>query len=464
MLRLLDDPDWEKIDGGFTEGRRRRRIINARYKIEPTHCLKCGKTRGLGVHGRKTSEYFDQAEEERFVIRVTRLRYRCRKCGKTFFQPLAGLSENRRMTSELEEALVFEAGRDTFSAVAGRYGVDDKTVARVTRQKYPLRGRSRQIYGPPGGLGIHVVKVDGRYRTVLIDLTHLIIIDVLPSVLPKVIEGWLKRLVKREKRLLLSVCLDPQLHPQTRDAVKAGLGKKVLLIAPTTKFSALADAAASVVSKKGDQNTTKRAQEARSRFLEIYESKSPEKCRAALEAWRLSLGVGIKRAFGPLRRALDDWEAEFCSNFDPRAASATMQSDHIYAEVAKLERRQRSAGFDEFYRRVFKPKIEDRRFIRGERAEGPLLDAPAGLLICETCRWKFGPSKVRGKFTLEGGLLAWLKYRDSECGCWTCEFSYADKWSARKILTTPVRSARKKNVGGASAVSAISRRELLSRK
>ncbi|UGV26930.1 hypothetical protein E0H22_15290 [Rhodopseudomonas boonkerdii] len=439
MLRLLDDQDWEKIDGGFTEGRRRRRIINARYKIEPKRCLKCGKTRGLGVHGRKTSEYLDDAEEERFVIRVLRLRYRCRKCEKTFFQPIPGLSKNRRMTAEFADALAFEAGRDTYSAVAGRYGVDDKTVARATVQKYPLRGGSRRIFGPSGGLGIHVIKVDGRDRAVFVDLSQLIIIDVIPSVLPKVIEGWLGRLKPREKRALFSVCLDSRLDIASRDAVRAALGKQVLLIAAKPVFNELADAAALAVSARGDQQSTRRAQDAKARFLEIQKSGSSEEGLMALQTWQLSIGAGVKRAFGPLCRALRDWESEFCSNFDQRAAFATMHLDHIHSELKTLERRQHGTGFETFFQKIFSPRTgETGRALLNE--ESPIIRAPTGFLGCEACRQTFGRSKVRGKFTLEGGFLAWMKFREIDGGCLNCRWhQYTDEFSARQILAKPIR-------------------------
>lgn len=440
MLRLLDDPDWEKVEGGFVEGRRRRRIINAKYKIEPKRCLKCGKTRGLGIHGRKISEYLDEAEGDRFLIRVTRLRYRCRKCEKTFFQPLTGLSKNRRMTVEFADALAFEAGKDTYSAVAGRFGVDDKTVERATVQKYPLRGGARQIYGPPGCLGIHVVQVDGRDRAVFVDLTQLIIIDILPSVLPKVIKGWLQRLKPREQRAVVSVCLDSRLDTATRDAVRAALGKQVTLIAARPGLNELADAAVLAVSKRGDQQSTRRAQDAKARFLEIQSSGSSEEGLMALRTWQLSIGAGVQRAFGPLRRALSDWEAEFCSNFDQRAASATMHLDHVHKELVALERRQGRVGFETFYQRVFRPRTGD-----GGRAllseESPIIHAPAGFLGCEPCRQIFGRSKVRGKFTLEGGLLAWMKFREINGGCFNCNRDqYTDVFSARQILAKPRRN------------------------
>ena len=160
----------------------------------------------------------------------------------------------------------------------------------------------------------------------------------------------------------------------------------------------------------------------------------------ALRTWQLSIGAGVKRAFGPLRRALSDWEAEFCSNFDQRAASATMHLDHVHKELVALERRQGRVGFETFYQRVFRPRTGD-----GGRAllseESPIIRAPAGFLGCEPCRQIFGRSKVRGKFTLEGGLLAWMKFREINGGCFNCNRDqYTDVFSARQILAKPRRN------------------------
>jgi transposase len=88
---ILDLPDWTLIrrtlDGHEYE-------LEAEYTVKPTACQKCGVLDRLYRHGTKDTIYRDspiRGHATRILARVQR--YKCRECGETFLQPLAGIQE-----------------------------------------------------------------------------------------------------------------------------------------------------------------------------------------------------------------------------------------------------------------------------------------------------------------------------------------------------------------------------------
>jgi len=61
--------------------------------------------------------------------------------------------------------------------------IHEKTVRRIVEDRLPdLRGHPWPVYAPLM-LGISQMKLQGRLRTVLVDVGNLVILDVLPSIL-----------------------------------------------------------------------------------------------------------------------------------------------------------------------------------------------------------------------------------------------------------------------------------------
>ncbi|MDC5008803.1 transposase family protein [Acinetobacter baumannii] len=73
-------------------------VIEAKYDIHPSVCLKCGST-SFYKHGSKPVSYRDSPVRGLpVVINALLKRYRCRDCGITFTQPVTGIHSEMRMT------------------------------------------------------------------------------------------------------------------------------------------------------------------------------------------------------------------------------------------------------------------------------------------------------------------------------------------------------------------------------
>lgn len=101
MNDILDLPGWtvlaKRLDGTEYE-------LEAEYAVQPTVCPKCGSLGKPYKHGTKNTTYRDspiRGKTTRILARVQR--YRCRDCGETFVQPLAGMLDNRLMTERCAE-------------------------------------------------------------------------------------------------------------------------------------------------------------------------------------------------------------------------------------------------------------------------------------------------------------------------------------------------------------------------
>lgn len=93
---ILDLPGWTVLAKRLED---HEYELEAEYTVKPTACQKCGVLDRLYRHGTKDTIYRDspiRGHATRILARVQR--YRCRECGETFLQPLAGIQEDRRWT------------------------------------------------------------------------------------------------------------------------------------------------------------------------------------------------------------------------------------------------------------------------------------------------------------------------------------------------------------------------------
>lgn len=93
-MNILNLRGWEVTDSQEDE---RDYHIHAKYTSEPTGCPHCKSLFDkLYRHGTRPQELADlPAHGKRVTIRLTRTRYRCQSCGKTFLQPLPDVDKAR---------------------------------------------------------------------------------------------------------------------------------------------------------------------------------------------------------------------------------------------------------------------------------------------------------------------------------------------------------------------------------
>ena len=166
MRDILDMDGWTLTDKRTEEG---VETFSAEYLHEPRACTKCGGM-SLYRHGTKDTIYRDSpilGHATRILARVQR--YKCRECGETFLQPLAGIQEDRRMTARCAEYIKEQCLRDTFTSIADHVGCDDKTVRNLAGEYIATLDAA---YKPPlpAWLGIDETQIDGKMRCVLTDI------------------------------------------------------------------------------------------------------------------------------------------------------------------------------------------------------------------------------------------------------------------------------------------------------
>jgi transposase len=122
--------------------------IHAETAYTPTSCAHCRSTsvarwgardllfKDLPMHGKRVGIY----------VRARRLR--CDDCGRTFMEPLPGLSESRKMTQRLCNWIGQQSLKRPFTSIADEVGVDERTVRNVFRDYRKRLARSARTMSP----------------------------------------------------------------------------------------------------------------------------------------------------------------------------------------------------------------------------------------------------------------------------------------------------------------------------
>jgi len=103
--------------------------VESRFKRQG--CTHCGYS-GLYFHDKTEPVFFDTPMQGKpVVLKIQRMHYKCRSCGKTFREPLPDIDDKRLMTARLKEHIQKRAMRETFAVVARETGLDEKTCRHV---------------------------------------------------------------------------------------------------------------------------------------------------------------------------------------------------------------------------------------------------------------------------------------------------------------------------------------------
>lgn len=172
--RTLKVEDDEK--GGY--------VVQAELTTALTSCPHCGAAPpDFKRNGTKPQSVRDVPHAGRpILIRFRRQRYLCLRCGKTAQQPLSGVARGRKLTQRLIEQTEKEAFQvqSTFTAVANRLGVSDRTVRNIFTEKGILL-ESAVRFETPSRIGVDGVYISRKQRCIVTDLTNGRILEILPE-------------------------------------------------------------------------------------------------------------------------------------------------------------------------------------------------------------------------------------------------------------------------------------------
>lgn len=318
MNDILDLPGWtvlaKRLDGTEYE-------LEAEYAVQPTVCPKCGSLGKPYKHGTKNTTYRDspiRGKTTRILARVQR--YRCRDCGETFLQPLAGVLANRLMTERCAEFIGEQCLVDTFVRIAQNVGCDEKTVRTLAGE---CIAKLMETHKPalPTWLGIDETTIDGCLLLVLTDIKNRRPVDMLLDDSMGGLQMWLHRFKDRSHVEVVTT----DMHRAYRTVVKALLPGVPVVV---DKFhvvrmanTALDDVRTRLA--KANPKPVGRAWMRRKALLRMRYKNLDEKGRFNLQMWldnepEFAVAYRLKEAFYDIydaptkddaRRMLEEWRA-----------------------------------------------------------------------------------------------------------------------------------------------------------
>lgn len=419
MVNLINLPGWEveavKEDTASYH-------IHAKYTPEPHGCPHCkGLFDKLYRHGTRPQELADlPAHGKRVVIRLTRTRFRCQTCGKTFLQPLPDVDDGRQMTRRLMRWVGEQSIRRTFVSVADEVGVDEKTV----RHLFDAHVRwldETTTFVTPERLGIDEVHLLRKPRLVLSNLAERTIIGVLekrdkatvtahlgglktPEAVKVVaMDMWRPYLDAVRVTLPGAAVVVDKFHvvrmanlgmEAVRKSLRGGLEPKFRRRLMHDRFILLRrpkdlddDQRATMAGWFEQFPKLAEAYRLKEAFYGIWDVPKKADALAAYEAWERSItDRELLTAFQPLLTAMLNWRTEIFAFWDHRATNALTEALNGIAKG--VERAGRGYSFDVIRAKLLysmhlhktrKPKYGEGDFGRG--VEPPSLGTDIGRLL-----------------------------------------------------------------------------------
>jgi transposase len=332
--------------------------VYAQVKDAPRACGQCGSTQVVGF-GRREQMIRDlPMHGKRVGIYVDTRRYRCRSCGRTFYELLPEVDEKRLMTRRLVKWIGQQSIKRTFASVAEETGVTDTTVKSVF-QDYINELESQIRFETPKWMGIDEIHLI-RPRCVVANIQNNTVVDILKDRNKKTVATYLFKLDGRDQ--VRYVAMD--MWNPYRDAVREVLPQAQIVV---DKFHVqrMANDALEKARKSMRESLTpkqrrglvhdrfvllKREREltAKDRFLldgwvknypvlgeayrlkeaffGIWDSQTPWDAQNAYQTWANSIPEELVSFYQPILTAVGNWQREIFGYFEHPITNAYTES------------------------------------------------------------------------------------------------------------------------------------------
>lgn len=176
-MNILNLPEYNILNVQESDDAYRIEVENIK---PPLFCTQCGAKSNLYKHTKRVQLIMDlPMHGKRVGIEVHRLRYKCRECGQTFYEPLPSTDDKRGCTKRLIEYIEKQSLKRTFANIADEIGLDEKTIRNIFRD-YVNRLEKNVHFQTPQWLGIDEIYII-RPRCVITNIQDNTIIDILPD-------------------------------------------------------------------------------------------------------------------------------------------------------------------------------------------------------------------------------------------------------------------------------------------
>lgn len=377
----------------------------------PTSCPHCrsGNLVGFGrreqmvkdlpMHGRRVGLYID-----------TR-RFRCRNCGKTFYEAPPETDEKRAMTKRLAQWMGKQAIKRTFASIAEEVGCTEFTVRSVFND-YVNELEKTIRFETPKWMGIdeiHLIKP----RSVIANIKDNTIVELLPDRNKDTVVHFLHHLEGKER--IQYVAMD--MWTPYRDAVRAVIPQAEIVVdrfhvvrmaneamervrrglreslTPRQRRSLMHDR---LVLRKRERDLNDKERSAlhgwtknypelgeayrlKEQFFGIYDAESPDEAHAKFIQWQKSIPSEIADAFADIERAWGNWTMPILNYFKHPITNAYTES--LNSLIRVMDRLGRGYSFEALRAKILfaegahkhklsRPKLEreERRQAAAERA------------------------------------------------------------------------------------------------
>ena len=192
--------------------------IKAETTFPPELCNYCGSDALVGF-GRRENWIRDlPIHGKRVGLSIDTRRFRCKTCGKTFYESLPNVDSKRSMTVRLKNWVEKRSLRHPFTHLAEETGVSNTTI----REVFDDYGRQLQDslqFETPEVLGIDEVHLIRRSRAVFTNIPSCYVIEMLPDRNKTTVGRYLSDLP--DKRRIRCVAID--MWRPYQDAVRDAL-------------------------------------------------------------------------------------------------------------------------------------------------------------------------------------------------------------------------------------------------
>lgn len=154
-------------------------IYNLRQKTDKAACPKCGCIDSVIHNYSWTETKLTLNLEKSTLIRIKKVRFKCRVCGKTFTPPIHGIERYRRIGMLVEKAIGKEFFKQkSFSIIGKDYSISAHQVMNIFDRTFPYVRRKEL----PSILCIDEIGFkteDGNYAAIIYDHNKKVVSDVI---------------------------------------------------------------------------------------------------------------------------------------------------------------------------------------------------------------------------------------------------------------------------------------------
>lgn len=368
MTDFLQLPNLQVL---FTHENNGFHHVKAAGTIIPTQCPYCESD--FYRHGTERQIYSDSPVRGNPVkIEIERKRFRCKSCGKTVYEPLPDMHENRLATERLVQYVQVRALNQTFASLAVEVGLDEKSIRHIFDDHIDTLSKNVR-FETPEILGIDDVSCSGSFRCILTNIKNRSLFDLIASCDKNTLSQYFSTLANKSN--IKIVVMDPS---NTFRAVVKDHLPGITIVADRFHVTKLANDALEKVRRKLWKNldkTTKttlkldrhivksrrkslspekaadldrylnflpelkKAYEAKERFYEFYEYQSRQHAERDAVNWQSQLDPSIRWAFKDCIAAMTNWHQEIFNFYDYQVTNAyTESTNRLVKDIGRAGR------------------------------------------------------------------------------------------------------------------------------